>query len=661
MQKRITLPFQHPLFIIILGMFALISACTQETPPTPTATATQTPTITPSATPTLTPTPTATPTMTPTPGPLAPSQVFELIAPAVAFLETPGGTGSGLLIEGNYILTNAHVVWPFNEVRVVFSNGTEYLDVPVSNIDLMADLAIVGPLEVDIEPLDLVDGEALIIGSDVYLIGYPGEVDDFPQPTITRGLISRIREWESVGITYFQSDATIAGGQSGGVLVSDRGAVIGISGFNFSEVGFALVASAGDIRERVEALINGEDVAGLGEWRLPSTEEDGITSKTIILDNYWDTKTYLIREPVGTDISLELQSEIADGGFFVTSIYGYPFTEVDNTYSGAERETITIQQDVPYFLNVFQDSNSTGVYHLASSHTLIPLPDLDEEDGKAIYSGREKQGAIDFPEDRDFYQLLLSENEVVNIRVDSVLIDPFISIFPEDHFPSRVSDDDSGGGLFGLSAELTFKAPHTGFYYVIVMDSYGESVGGYTITVDEPYAGAPTPMAPEPTATPSASSFGDMLLYEIPNTPFSVQHPVNWDESYRGGALAAVCQSVDVCFVGGMGNEVMAILVEDLNALNLNALTLDEYANLTISAVDDSDLFSLESRETFTSEQGLNGVVIVFDSQNYLKAVRFIYMENGLAVNISFLVWTEQYEEIKPVIDYVLNTFSSSQ
>ncbi|MEZ4643303.1 MAG: hypothetical protein R3E31_11325 [Chloroflexota bacterium] len=78
----------------------------------------------------------------------------------------------------------------------------------------------------------------------------------------------------------------------------------------------------------------------------------------------------------------------------------------------------------------------------------------------------------------------------------------------------------------------------------------------------------------------------------------------------------------------------MAILVEDLNALNLNALTLDEYASLTISAVDDSDLFSLESRETFTNEQGLNGVVIVFDSQNYLKAVRFIYMENGLAVNI---------------------------
>ncbi|MEZ4643305.1 MAG: hypothetical protein R3E31_11335 [Chloroflexota bacterium] len=88
---------------------------------------------------------------------------FRLIAPAVAFLETPGGTGSGLLIEGNYILTNAHVVWPFNEVRVVFSNGAEYLDVPVNNIDLMADLAIVGPLEVDIEPLDLVDGEALII------------------------------------------------------------------------------------------------------------------------------------------------------------------------------------------------------------------------------------------------------------------------------------------------------------------------------------------------------------------------------------------------------------------------------------------------------------------------------------------------------------------
>ena len=69
------------------------------------------------------------------------------------------------------------------------------------------------------------------------LIGYPAEFGEFPQPTITWGILSRYREWEQIGITYFQTDAAIAGGQSGGVLLSESGEVIGISGLRFSESG----------------------------------------------------------------------------------------------------------------------------------------------------------------------------------------------------------------------------------------------------------------------------------------------------------------------------------------------------------------------------------------------------------------------------------------
>lgn len=661
MQRRIILAFHYSLVFVFWGLLILISACSQEAPSTATATTTNTPTITPSITPSLTPTPTETPTATPTPGPLTPAQIFESISPAVAFLETPGGTGSGILIEGNYILTNAHVVWPFAEVRVVFPNGAEYLNVAVSNIDLMADLAIVGPIELDIAPLALVDGEALIIGSDVYLIGYPGEVDKFPQPTITRGLISRVRQWEAIGMTYFQSDATIAGGQSGGVLVSDRGDVIGISGFNFSEVGFALVASAGDVSARVEGMINGEDVAGLGEWRLPAASEEGIKNKTIILDSYWDTKTYIVREPIGTEITLELNSEADDGGFFITSMYGYPFTEVDDTYGGVERETVTIQQDVPYFLEVFQNDSGRGVYHLKSSHTLIPFVNVDEENGQAIFSGREKQGAIDYPGDRDLFQVFLSKNDVINIQVDSVLIDPFIVVFPEDSPSSDVSDDDSGGGLFGLSAELTFKALHDGFYYIVVMDSYGEGVGGYFLSVDEPYASAPTPVAPEPTATPSASLFGDMTVYEIPNTPFSIQHPVDWDDTLRGGLFDTVCQQVTACFSNPENSDLMLVLVEDLKSMGINDLTLDEYVEFILSSIDNEGLFQLESRDSFMSDQGLSGVVMVFDFRDAFKAVRFISLDDGFAFNVSFIILSSHYEELAPLIDYVFSTLSTSQ
>ena len=83
----------------------------------------------------------------------------------------------------------------------------------------MGDLAVIGPLDTDIPPLTLEDGEELPIGRDMLLIGYPAEFGEFPQPTITWGILSRYREWEQIGITYFQTDAAIAGGQSGGVLL----------------------------------------------------------------------------------------------------------------------------------------------------------------------------------------------------------------------------------------------------------------------------------------------------------------------------------------------------------------------------------------------------------------------------------------------------------
>ena len=75
--------------------------------PTPTPVPTDTPTPTP--VPTDTPTPTPVPTDTPTPKPVAEmssAEVYALISPSVAFIETTVATGSGVLIEGGYVITN---------------------------------------------------------------------------------------------------------------------------------------------------------------------------------------------------------------------------------------------------------------------------------------------------------------------------------------------------------------------------------------------------------------------------------------------------------------------------------------------------------------------------------------------------------------------------
>ena len=277
----------------------------------PSPTATPTPTPVPANTPTLVPPPTATPTPTPvptnTPKPLpsptatltpttvadmSSAEVYARVSPSIPFIETAVATGSGVLIEGGYVVTNYHVVWPYQAVWVVFPDGTELANVPVVGWDPMADLAVLGPVDVSAQPLKLQDGEDMAIGSELFLVGYPAEVDLFPEPSITRGILSRFREWERLGMTYFQTDAAIAGGQSGGALVNSRGEVVGISGLSFSEARFGLAASSADIAPIVGKLIQGEFTSGMGARWLPVG--GGSFDFDIDLLNFWDARTFVL-------------------------------------------------------------------------------------------------------------------------------------------------------------------------------------------------------------------------------------------------------------------------------------------------------------------------------------------------------------------------------
>ena len=466
-------------------------AATLPTPmPTPAPSPTPTPLPTPSPSPSPTPTPTATPTATPTPtqAPVAVAssqsltagEVFARVSPAVAFIETAAGTGSGVLIEGGYVVTNAHVVWPFDSARVVFPDGSEFLEVPLLNWDLLGDLAVLGPVDAGTAPIELVNGEGLAIGAETYLIGYPGEVEGFPQPTITRGLISRLREWESIAITYFQTDAAIAGGQSGGVLVSANGEVIGVSGFSFADSRFGIVASAADIVPRIRKLIAGEDVSGLGARRVPMA--GGQTQQEVVLRNFWDQQTYVIYERPGSRIEMEMRGGLLTlvAEFTLLDAIGRKVELDGNAFSGY---STTIRYAAPYFLVVTQSLEDSNDYVLTSSHRLAPLDDPD--DGKRIRIGRTVVGNIDFPYDIDFFIVALNTGETIEITVDSTLIDPYLTVdFVGATDDEIASNDDGGGGMFGLNARLIYKAPHSGHYFIAVSDSSRNSPGGYILKVE---------------------------------------------------------------------------------------------------------------------------------------------------------------------------------
>ncbi len=405
----------------------------------------------------------------------------------MAYIETPTSTGSGALTDGGYVVTSAHVVWPFDEARVVFPDGSEFPDAPVKGWDLLADLAVIGPLDHPAEPLPFEESASPAIGAEAYLIGYPGEVDAFPQPAIVRGIVSRIRAWDAAGMTYFQTDAAIAGGQSGGALMSESGRLIGISGLSFSEAEFGLVLSMADAAPRVRALVAGGDASGLGARRVPLA--GGAARHSVTLSNFWDQRAFLINERAGTNVDLSF-SGVNDGRFAVYDSFSEERLSRDETASGVESGSVPLQYDDPLFLVAAQLTEEPGDFTVRGSARLIPLSDPD--DGKQLTPGRTLLGNLDFPGDADYFLLTLREGERVEVAASSALADAFLLIDYQSATDEQIIvDDDSGGGLFGTDAQVVYEASHTGSYFVVVQDYDGLAPGGYTLTAREASADAP--------------------------------------------------------------------------------------------------------------------------------------------------------------------------
>ena len=581
--------------LFLLLLIAVMTGCqkTPETPPSPTPTVTPTFTGTPTPPPSPTPAP---PTSTPTPVTLSPAQIFERIAPSVAFIDTKVGSGSGFLIEDGYVVTNAHVVWPFDKVRVVFPGGLEFKEVPVVGMDLIADLAVIGPVEVDLPPLHPIDGETYVIGSEVFLIGYPGEVDAFPQPSISRGLISRKREWKAGKLTYFQTDATIAGGQSGGVLVSNRGEVIGISSLSFAERQFGLVASAADIMPRVAGLIAGEKVDGLG--RQPHYRQlHGERSSKVALSGGWDMATFVLLPEEGDKVHLELDGP-SSMFFWVISAVGEPLRDERDPMAIMVQELEAHVAEIPYYVIVFDDFGRPVHGRLTASHPLRALYDPDDQRPKRIL-GQTLVGAMDHPGDLDVYPLYLKEGDTIHVRIESVMIDPmgFVNLaeYPQDE--DLAGDDNSGKGVFGTVAEFSFRAPGDDFYAILVQDNQQRRIGGYYLTVESYQEKGPTPIAPTPTPTPIPTDVGEMAVYTHETPPrYTIHYPAQWRRIYD----PLTCLETSECF--GNTDSMVAFhnIPKDDSA---SSLSLEKLAELLRKQLELQNIQIVEERE-YTNPQG---------------------------------------------------------
>ena len=408
--------------------------------------------------------------------------MYDKVASAVAYIETDTATGSAVLFENGWIITNAHVVWPQDSVRLVFEDGEEHFDVPVIRTDDYLDLALLGPISTDRSGVPLLESVDLQTADEVYLIGYPAEIEEFPSATITRGLVSRIRTWEKPGIDFIQSDTAIAGGQSGGALVSADGEVIGISGLSFSDANFALSIPIDAVATAAAALADGTSPEAFAE----SMEEASATeSGSVVLSHVWDEEAFVFE---GSD---ELTEVSVSGGSdpFLTVIDSageviYPGESDPDPVVGGGVTTFTFDTFDFGPVYVYITDVSIDSELVVTSNQAFAQVD-DPNDAKEILVGGTIEGSFGIPADYDWYRVELDEGQTITVTADS-LSDVELVIDRSDNFEtSSLADDyDSGGGFFGTNPELTFTAEEAGEHIIVIYEAFGDAPAGYLLTVE---------------------------------------------------------------------------------------------------------------------------------------------------------------------------------
>ena len=145
---------------------------------------------------------------------------------------SPEGSGSGVIIRSDgYVITNHHVVRGASSVTIELSSGRSY-PARVIGSDAETDVAVVKIEAGDLPVATLGTARNLEVGQLAIAIGSPLGLAG--GPSVTVGVISALGRSVPVDggqtlLDMIQTDAPVAPGSSGGALLDERGAVVGIT------------------------------------------------------------------------------------------------------------------------------------------------------------------------------------------------------------------------------------------------------------------------------------------------------------------------------------------------------------------------------------------------------------------------------------------------
>ncbi len=164
---------------------------------------------------------------------------IELYKDVVVQIATPHNIGTGFYLKKNHIIiTNEHVIHDNKEVTI----EGETFERQIANViytDPRHDLAFIKPLK-ELNTTDVKLGAVDILkeGDTVIAVGHPFGL----KYSATKGIISNMTHQQN-DLNYFQHDAALNPGNSGGPLIDQEGRVVGVNTFIIKDgnsIGFSL-------------------------------------------------------------------------------------------------------------------------------------------------------------------------------------------------------------------------------------------------------------------------------------------------------------------------------------------------------------------------------------------------------------------------------------
>lgn len=586
----------------------------------------------PSIPPALTATSAPAPTATSEPTPTAWAIPFEGVVQILAMYYDQAGdlqlgwTGSGTIISSDgLILTNAHVVlsdpyYQVDELVVALTVSADQEPVPsyfaeVMQADEPLDIAVIrithdidgnpvqGDLGLPVVPLG--DSDQLRLGDPVTILGYPGIGGD--NITLTSGQVSGFtaEPGRDDPRAFVKTDATIAGGNSGGLAADADGRLIGIP----TQLGYGGDDQFVDCRVLVDTNRDGsvddlDNCVPTGGF-INALRPVKLALPLIEAAQRGEVNVVRVEQPV-VDVSVPVAGNVLFFDDFSDTSSGLLVDYVDESQAN-------YYFDGEYFLEVYPESFITLDYYIQSYDDIVIGADVrfatPADDGGAAILCR-----LD-PETFNFYSFELSEDGYYSIykhendewiplvewvysdfvlqnvnkpfRMSAVCDGNQLSLSMNGRLLAEVTDSSFTSGFVALSAS-TYINPNlaVAFDNLEISTPLGALPTGGALLLADDFED-PSVSFEEANTAEYISYFGEGLyVYEVYQPEYAVW---NW---YLD-PFADVAVSADVIFLAGATDGEAALLcrMDELGQFYRFVISVDGF--FVIQAYDGVEFFDL--------------------------------------------------------------------